>query len=48
MADPKVALSKVITALVNLQQAGIRSIPKTPVVAEVKPLETTEKPKPGS
>jgi len=42
MADPKIALSKVVTALVNLQVAGIRNLPKPTIVPEVKPLESTE------
>ena len=48
MADPKQALDRVITALVALQQAGIRNLPKPPVPVEVKPGETSEKPQPGS
>ena len=47
MADPKIALSKVVTALVNLQLAGIRNLPKPTIVPEVKPLATTESEKPS-
>ena len=44
MSDPKLALTKLISALVTLQQTGIKNPPQPPTAKQEQTREQTHKP----